>query len=156
MAFTETGALAGIETVEGGVRYGNAPYIQTDYEAGKFVDGIKVGRVAQFKSDKVQNFDDTSTPTIAGVVLYNPAGPIDGNATFHNADNLDITAEVIEFGLVTVQVKANETPAKFGQVHVEDTTSDDYGKVKTSGGVTYTGATFYQKISDTVWAIKIK
>lgn len=156
MPYSTTGVKPEISSVNGGVVMSGTPVINMTYPADKFVDGLKVGLVAQFNSDnKVANYGSGASQTEAGVVAYNPSATIDGGGTY-NSSNLDISAEVIEFGVVSVIVKTGQTPTKFGQVYVS-TSSDSLGQVQTSAtnGNIYDNAVFFAKISDSVWHIKI-
>ena len=123
-----------------------------------FEDGLLGGRFAKMNTagDGVDLIDASATPTIAGVVKREVANALEDTGTY-TAANANI-ADVIESGLVTVDVVTGLTPSKFDPVYVENLTALDYGKAttaSTAGNVLVDGY-FYQEVDTDVWTIRIR
>jgi hypothetical protein len=65
------------------------------------------------------------------------------------------SVDYVRGGMVTVEIKAGETPAKFGEVFASNLGDADDGKALTAAGIA-TGAEFIEAISATVWLVRLK
>ena len=150
MAFLITPSLDGANTPSGQTQDIFAKLIlSTD----KFEDGLQIGRFAKLDTGSIDNLDASTTPVIAGVVLRCVTNAIEDGSTY-NADNTTMI-EYQRAGVVTVEVKAGQTPAVFGAVTAHNVADADAGKALATGGVA-TGAEFLFQVTPTVWAIRLK
>lgn len=145
MAF-ETGYLDDPQRVGAGERYGNNNIVLT---ARTFENGLKVGHFAKLDTGSLDNLDTSATPVIAGVVLRNPAAPVEDGATV-DAD-LYGQVEYIRQGLVTVRVAEGETPAQFGTVYADNATGE---ATATDTDIEVSGE-FIEEVQDGVWLIRL-
>lgn len=120
-----------------------------------FEDGLNIGRFAKLDTGSIDNLDASATPVIAGVVIRNVTNPIEDGDTYKIANT--IAVEYVRAGIVTVEVKTGETPAKFGAVYAHNLADADAGKAVTTAtnAVTTTGE-FISEISPNVWTIRLK
>jgi hypothetical protein len=146
MAF-QTGYLADPVKVGAGERFGSVNIILS---ATDFEDGLKVGKFAQLKGGSITNLDETSTPVIAGVVLRNVASPVEDGGIIDGS--LFGQVEYLRQGLVTVSVKAGETPVQFGEVYADNET----GEATADDDDVATGAEFIEEVQAGVWLIRLK
>jgi len=145
MAFG-TGYLDDPQKVGAGERWGNSHLILT---AREFEDGLLVGRFAQLLNGVLSNLDETAEPVLAGVVLRNPAAPVEDEGTV-DAD-LYGQVEYVRRGPVTVRVAEGETPAQFGRVYVDNAT----GEATADDTDVPTSAEFIEEVQDGVWLIDL-
>jgi hypothetical protein len=145
MAFS-TGYLDDPSKVGAG-ELGAGPYIALS--TGTFEDGLKIGRFCKLDTGSIDNLDGSDTPTIAGVVLRNAAGPVEDAGTIDG--DLYGQVQYIRQGLVTVDVKDDETPAAFGSVYVDA----DTGEATATNTDLETSAEFIEEITDGVWLINV-
>lgn len=120
---------------------------------GTFEDGLQVGRFAKLDTGSIDNLDASATPVIAGVILRCVTNAIEDDDTYKTANTSMI--EYQRCGVATVEVKAGESPAVFGEVFAHNVADADAGKAVTAAGVA-TGAEFLFEITPTVWAIRLK
>ena len=146
MAFA-TGAITDFQKVAGGERFGTANVVLS---ATTFENGLKTGRFAKLDAGSLDNLDGSLTPTIAGVVLRNVAGALESGATIDSS--LYNQVEYLRAGLVTVDVKAGEIPAKFGAVYASNTT----GEATATTTDIATGAEFIEEVKSGVWLVRLK
>ena len=123
-----------------------------------FEEALKGGRFVKMNTagDGVDLIDASATPTIAGVAKREVSSALEDGGTY-TAANSNIV-DVIESGVVTVDVVGGLTIAKFAPVYVENLTALDYGKAttaSTAGNVLVDGY-FYKEVDTNVWAIRIK
>lgn len=150
MAFSNTPTVDGANTPSGQPQDIFAKLIlSTD----KFETGLKVGRFAKLDTGSVDNLDASATPVVAGVVLRSVSNAIEDGDTYTKENTTMI--EYQRAGVVTVEVKAGETPEQFGEVTAHNVADADAGKALASGGVA-TGAEFLFEITPTIWAIRLK
>lgn len=149
MAFG-TGHLDDPQSVGGGERLGTVHAIFT---ATAFEDGLKVGRFAKWDTDQLDNFDGSATPVIAGVVLRNVANPVEDLATI-DAD-LYSQVEYMRQGLVTVDVKTGETPARFGRVYISNDGDANDGLATATNTDVDANAEFIEEVQTGVWLIYV-
>jgi len=143
MAFSSS-ITQDVVQVGAGERWGSQNIILAEKD---YVDGLKVGRFAQYKAGELTNLDGTASPVIAGVVLRNVASPIEYGAVFNK--ELVQQANYLRVGLTTVDVKDGETPTKFGAVYADNAT----GEATATDTDIATGAEFIQEVKDGVWLI---
>ena len=146
MAFP-TAYLADPQKVGAGEVYGTN---NTILASDTFENGLLVGRFAKLDTGSIDNLDASVTPVIAGVVKRNVASPIEDGAAIDSA--LFDTVSFVRNGLVTVEVKAGQTPVKFGAVTAHNVADADAGKALATGGVA-TGYEFIEEVSTNVWLI---
>jgi len=149
MAFT-TGYLDDPQNVGAGERLGTVHAI---FSATTFENGLKVGRFAKLDTGSLDNFDGSATPVIAGVVLRNVANPVEDAATIDSA--LYSQVEYMRQGLVTVDVKSGETPAKFGRVYISNAGDANDGLATATNTDVDANAEFIEEVQSGVWLIYI-
>ena len=121
-----------------------------------FEANLKGGLFAKYVSGGVELIDGSATPVIAGVVKRDITGAIEDSGLY-TADN-NIYADVVESGLVTVDVVTGLTIAKFEPVYVSNQGDANDGKAtnaSTAGNVLVDGY-FYQEVDTNVWSIRLK
>lgn len=154
MAFA-TGYLSDFEKIGAGEEQGVNNRV---LGASTYEDGLKVGRFAKMASGSLDNMDGSSTPVIAGVVLRSPTTSVEAD----DAINASLTAGSVSYmlnGLVTVAVKAGETPAFKGAVFACNAGDANDGMAATgaeAGDNVATGAVFIKEIKTGVWLIEQK
>jgi hypothetical protein len=149
MAFG-TGYLDDPQNIGAGERLGTVHAI---FSATTFEDGLKVGRFAKLDTDSIDNFDGSATPVVAGVVLRNVANPVEDLATI-DAD-LYSQVEYMRQGLVTVDVKTGETPAKYGRVYISNAGDASDGLATATNTDIPANAEFIEEVQAGVWLIYI-
>lgn len=131
--------------------------------ADTFVDGIESGLFVRQDTAVTTNIalskvDGTATPTILGVAVR------DMSATFGALLSPAVTksnSDVAVKGLITVVVKAGETPVSSGAVFVSNAGDADDGKATATGTDVATNATFLKQIkeatgaTDGVWTVQL-
>lgn len=149
MAFSSD-VLSDIQKVKSGERWGSNNIILS---TTVFEDGLKVGRFAKLDTGSIDNLDGSATPVIAGVVVRSAARALE------DADTVDKTlyrqAEYMRHGLVTVDVKAGETPAKFGRVYVSNAGDANDGLATATNTDVAVNAEFIREVVSGVWLIYI-
>lgn len=153
MAFT-SGFKTDFERVDGGeIKNRNGSKILGHRT---FEDGLIVGRFAKVDAGRLDNMDGSVTPVIAGVVLRSPNATIE-NGTVIETDFETGAVEYMQDGLVTVFVKAGETPSYKGTVYASNAGNADDGLAQAvaTNGVD-TGAVFIEEVKAGVWLIDQK
>ena len=143
-----TGHLDDNQNVAGGERYGSNIIALT---ATDFEDALKVGRFAKLDTGSVDNMDGSATPVLAGVVLRNVANVVEDGATI-DADLYE-QIEYLRQGLVSVDVKAGETPALFDRVYVSNAGDANDGLATATNTDVAVNAEFVYEIQDNVWMV---
>lgn len=146
MAFS-TGAVIDGNPLRAGEVYGTS-YIALS--ATVFENGLKIGRFCKLDTDSIDNLDTSATPVVAGVVIRNPANPVEDGATYTTTYNSHV--EYLRSGLIAVDVKSGETPAKFGAVYASNTT----GEATATNTDLATNAEFIESIGTNLWLIRLK
>lgn len=149
MAFA-TGHLDDQQNIGGGERLGTVHAI---FSTTAFEDGLKVGRFAKWDTAQLDNFDGSATPVIAGVVLRNMANPVEDGATI-DAD-LYSHAEYMRQGIVAVDVKTGETPARFGRVYISNAGDANDGLATATNTDVDANAEFIEEVQSGVWLIYV-
>lgn len=145
-----TGVLNDQQAVGAGERLGA---YAVALEALTFENGLKVGRFAKLDTGSLDNMDGSATPVIAGVVLRNVANVVEDGATIDSA--LYSQATYIRQGLVTVDVKAGETPALFDRVYVSNAGDANDGLATATNTDAAVNAEFIMEIQSGVWLIYV-
>jgi len=145
-----TGYLGDPRKVGAGERYGEADIVLT---ALTFEDNLKVGRFAKLDTGSLDNVDGSATPVFAGVVLRNPANPVEDAGVIDSA--LYPQVEYLRQGLVTVDVKAGETPALFGRVYVSNAGDANDGLATATNTDEPVNAEFITEVQSGVWLIYV-
>jgi len=150
MAFA-TGQLNDPQIIGAGERYGT---IQVVLSAVLFGSLLNVGRFAKLAAGSIDNMNGSATPVVAGVVLRNPSAPVTSGAAIDNTIYSQI--EYMREGLVTVDVKAGETPVQFGAVYASNLGDANDGLATATNTDIATGAEFIQEIKPNVWLVRLK
>lgn len=149
MAFA-TGSINDPQKVGAGERFGSTNIVLTETS---FEDQLVVGRFAKLDTGSIDNMDGSATPVIAGVVLRNVASPVEDAGVIDGA--LFSSVDIMRQGLVSVEVKAGQTPVKFGAVTASNAGDASDGMALAAGGIA-TGAEFIEEIKTNVWLIRLK
>lgn len=145
-----TGYLDDPQAVHSGERLGvnNIILSETTFE-----DQLKVGRFAKLDTGSVDNMDGSATPVIAGVILRNVANAVEDGGVIDSA--LYSQIDYIRQGLVTVEVKAGETPALFGRVYISNAGDANDGMATATNTDVPVNAEFIYEVQANVWLIYI-
>ena len=152
MAF-QTGYLGDFNKVGAGEEYGNT---NTVLGFRSYENGLLVGRFAKVDAGRLDNMDGSATPVLAGVVLRTPTTAVEAGGAI-DANLTTGSVSYMQSGLVTVEVKAGQTPAYKGTVYASNAGDADDGTAQAvaTNGVD-TGAVFIEEITDGVWLIDQK
>jgi hypothetical protein len=149
MAFSSD-VLSDIQKVKSGERWGDNNIILS---TTVFEDGLKIGRFAKLDTGSIDNLDGSLTPVIAGVVVRSAARALE------DADAVDKTlyqqAEYMRQGLVTVGIKAGETPAKFGTVYASNAGDANDGLATATNTDIEVSGEFIEEVTDGIWLIRL-
>lgn len=145
-----TGALTQIGKVGSGERIGS---LGTILSTTTFEDRLIPGRFAKLDTGSIDNFDGSATPAIAGVVMRDIPGAVENDGVL----DTDTTTAInyVRAGLVTVDVKAGETPVQFGRVYVSNAGDANDGKATATNTDVAVNAEFIEEINTNVWMIFI-
>jgi len=143
-----TGHLDDNQNVAGGERYGANIIALT---ATEFEDQLKVGRFAKLDTASIDNMDGSASPVIAGIVLRNVANVVEDGGVIDAT--LYEQIEYIRQGLVSVDVKAGETPALFDRVYVSNAGDANDGLATATATDEAVNGEFIYEIQDNVWMI---
>jgi hypothetical protein len=149
MAFATT-HLDDPQNVGAGERWG---VVNTILSTDSFEDSLRIGRFAKWDTSRLDNMDGSVTPVIAGVVLRNVANPVEDAAVVDAG--LQTNVEYIRSGLVSVRVKAGETPARFGKVYASNAGDANDGMATATNTDVVTNAEFIEEIQTGVWLIYV-
>jgi len=145
-----SGTLADIQKIGSGERVGVPHCILS---TNTFEDGLKAGRFAKLDTGSLDNFDGSVSPVPAGVVLRDVSNAVE-NAGVLDADVTTI-AKYVRFGLVTVDVKAGETPTQFGRVYISNAGDANDGLATATNTDIAVNAEFIKAIDTNLWLIYI-
>jgi len=155
-----------IQSIHSGEVIGQLGYIRG---WTKFADGIQAGLFCKYdaSTDSIIKVDGTASPVIAGVVRRMVTNGLEDGSVFES----DITnvVNVVENGVVTVDVVAGVIPNKFDPVYVyinTDVATTEWGKAtnhatdKDSAGNAVANAPvdgyFFEEIEAGVWSVRIR
>lgn len=147
MAFS-TGHLDEITTVAGGERWGETHFV---LNSTLLENGLKIGRFAKLEAGRIDNFDGSPAPLVAGVVLRNAANAVEDIAAYDSALTQQI--EYARGGLVSVDVKSGETPALFGRVYASNDGDASDGLASATPTDVAVDGEFIAEISSGVWLV---
>lgn len=118
-----------------------------------FEDGLQVGRFAQHVSGSpsLKNMDGTDSPVIVGVPKRHLGHSVEADATIDSTYQSHV--EYVRWGLVTVNVKDGETPAKHGQVYVSNAGDADDGLATATDTDVAVNATFIHEVGNGAWVV---
>jgi len=121
-----------------------------------FEEGLKGGLFAKFNAGVVELIDGTADPVVAGVVKREISSAMEDAGTF-KADNT-IMVDVVESGLITVEVIGGLTINKFDAIYAYNgATTADLGKVTNDAtDAVLVDGYFYKEINPTTWIIRLK
>jgi len=142
-----TGAISDALPTKAGEVYGTS-YIAL--YATTFENGLKIGRFAKLDADSIDNLDTSATPVLAGVVINSASNIVEDGATYTTLNNSGIN--YLRSGLIAVDVKSGETPAKFGAVYASNTT----GEATATNTDLATNAEFIESLGTNLWLIRLK
>ena len=156
-----------IQSVRAGEVIGELGYIRG---WSNFADGIEAGLFCKYDSatDSIIKVDGTASPVIAGVVRRMVTNALEDGSVFTS----DVTnvVNVVENGVVTVNVVAGVVPNKFDPVYVyinTDVATNEWGKATShSEDLASDGSTkvpnapvdgyFFEEIETGVWSVRIR
>lgn len=148
MAFTTTTQPTELGT---GIERGHN--ITTSYS--KFITGLKIGLFARLSAGSILNLDGTATPNIVGVVRRSISNAVESESNY--VTGVVNIVDVVESGLVTVKVATGVNPVKNEKVYAINTVGVEIGKATNVVGTNIpVDGVFYEKVSATVWTIKLK
>lgn len=148
-----------IGNVDAGVINQTLPAKVSTYTAN-YNAPLKTGKFAIIKNGNLANMDKSATPVVAGLVLQSVVNAIESGETFvKTGDGAVYQLDVLEWGLGTVDVKAGDTPTKFGKIYAVNSGSvdADLGKATTTAtdNVEVKGY-FNREIKAGVWEVFIQ
>ena len=149
MSFSQSLSINVVQ-VEGGELLGHSES-HVIFSESTFENNLRVGRFAKLDTASIDNMDGSASPVIAGLVRRNVSSAVEDGGLLTTANN-----ELIEYvrqGLVSVDVKTGETPAKFGQVYASNAGDADDGLATATNSDEYVNAEFLYEIKTDVWAI---
>ncbi|MCG3684077.1 hypothetical protein [Aliarcobacter butzleri] len=148
-----------IGNVDAGVINQTLPAKVSTYTAN-YNAPLKNGKFAIIKTGNLANMDKSATPVVAGLVLQSVVNAIESGETFvKTGDGAVYQLDVLEWGLGTVDVKAGDTPTKFGKIYAVNSglVDADLGKATTTAtdNVEVKGY-FNREIKAGVWEVFIQ
>lgn len=120
-------------------------------------EGLVPGRFVKYDTGSIDLLDASATPVIAGVVRRKISSALE-NLTYTKLGIApDQVAEIVNFGFVTVEVLAGDTPARFQQVYAVNTAGANIGKATetAAGAVAVPGAVFWEQKRPGCWLVLI-
>lgn len=146
-----TGALNDPAKVEGGELIGSNDHAIipiTDYE-----DGLRVGRFAKLDTGRVDNFDGSATPTVAGLVKRKISNAVEDANVLKLAQWSSI--DIIRGGFATVDVKDGESPSFLSRVYISNAGDADDGLATANAADVDANAEFIREVKTGTWVIYI-
>ena len=119
----------------------------------KFEEGLKAGLFAKLDTGSLDNLDGSVTPVIAGVVTKDVTSTLEEAGTY--TAQYHSSVDYVRSGLVTVTVKAGESPVQFGAVFASNAGDANDGMALIAAGEA-TGAEFIREVSTNVWLVRLK
>lgn len=149
MSFTQ-GHLDDPQKVGAGERQGTTMLILSE---STFENQLKIGRFAKLDTGSIDNVDGSAAPVIAGVVLRSVTNAVEDGGVIDAA--LFEKVQVIRQGLVTVEVKAGETPALFDRVYVSNAGDANDGMATATNTDIAVNAEFIAEVQSGVWLVYV-
>jgi len=121
-----------------------------------FEEGLKGGLFAKYNAGVVEFVDGEADSIMAGVVKRDITGALEDDGLY-KATNSNIV-DVIESGIVTVDVVAGLDVKKFDPVYVYNgATTEDQGKATNDAtDAILVDGYFYKEVNTDVWAVRLK
>lgn len=120
-------------------------------------EGLVPGRFVKYDAGSIDLLDTSATPVIAGVVRRKISSALE-NLTYTKLGIApDQVAEIVNFGFVSVEVLAGDTPARFQQVYAVNTAGANLGKATetaTSNAIV-PGCVFWEAKRPGTWLVLI-
>lgn len=154
MAFNDT-VLTAIPDLVAGEFIAASPYNCSAFEVWE--EGLVPGRFVKYDAGSIDLLDTSATPVIAGVVRRKIASALENTTYTKLGIAPDQVAEIVNFGFVTVEVLAGDTPARFQQVYAVNTAGANLGKateVSTSNAIV-PGCVFWEAKAANTWLVLI-
>jgi hypothetical protein len=120
-------------------------------------EGLVPGRFVKYDTGSIDLLDTSATPVIAGVVRRKISSTLE-NLTYTKLGIApDQVAEVVNFGFVSVEVLAGDTPARFQQVYAVNTAGANLGKATetATNNAIVPGAVFWEPKRPGCWLVLI-
>jgi hypothetical protein len=123
-----------------------------------FEENLKGGLFAKYNTTTkgIESIDGEASPVVAGVVKREVSSALEDSGLY-KADNT-IQVDVVESGLVTVEVVEGVTINKFDAVYVYNgATVANQGKATNdSTDAVLVDGYFYQEVDTNIWSIRLK
>lgn len=120
-------------------------------------EGLVPGRFVKYDAGSIDLLDTSATPVIAGVVRRKISSALE-NLTYTKLGIApDQVAEIVNFGLVSVEVLAGDTPARFQQVYAVNTAGANLGKATetATNNAIVPGCVFWEAKRPGTWLVLI-
>lgn len=120
-------------------------------------EGLVPGRFVKYDAGSIDLLDTSATPVIAGVVRRKISSAME-NLTYTKLGIApDQVAEIVNFGFVSVEVLAGDTPARFQQVYAVNTAGDHLGKATETAinNAIVPGCVFWEAKRPGTWLVLI-
>lgn len=154
MSFNKA-VLAAVPDIGSGHVIAASPHNVSAFEVWE--EALVPGRFAKSDAGSIDLLDASATPVIAGVLRRKIASALE-NANYTKLGIApDQVAEVVNFGFVTVDVVAGQSPARFGQVYAVNATGADSGKATTVAlnNAAVPGCVFWESKAVNVWLVLV-
>lgn len=120
-------------------------------------EGLVPGRFVKYDTGSIDLLDTSATPVIAGVVRRKISSALE-NLTYTKLGIApDQVAEIVNFGFVSVEVLAGDTPARFQQVYAVNTAGATLGQATetATNNVAVPGCVFWEAKRPGTWLVLI-
>jgi len=120
-------------------------------------EGLVPGRFVKYDAGSIDLLDTSATPVIAGVVRRKISSALE-NLTYTKLGIApDQVAEIVNFGFVSVEVLAGDTPARFQQVYAVNTAGANLGKATetATNNAIVPGCVFWEAKRPGTWLVLI-
>jgi hypothetical protein len=120
-------------------------------------EGLVPGRFVKYDAGSIDLLDTSATPAIAGVVRRKISSALE-NLTYTKLGIApDQVAEIVNFGFVSVEVLAGDTPARFQQVYAVNTAGANLGKATetATNNAIVPGCVFWEAKRPGTWLVLI-
>jgi hypothetical protein len=120
-------------------------------------EGLIPGRFVKYDAGSIDLLDTSATPVIAGVVRRKISSALE-NLTYTKLGIApDQVAEIVNFGFVSVEVLAGDTPARFQQVYAVNTAGANLGKATetATNNAIVPGCVFWEAKRPGTWLVLI-
>ena len=120
-------------------------------------EGLVPGRFVKHDAGSIDLLDTSATPIIAGVVRRKISSALENLNYTKLGIAPDQVAEIVNFGFVSVEVVAGETPGRYQQVYAVNTAGANLGKASrvATGNVAVPGCVFWEAKRPNCWLVII-